>query len=304
MAAYLLSLQLPPESHIAIYGKNSAHWIMTDLAVWMAGHVTVPLYPTLNAETAAQPTFPDPDRLASIIYTSGSTGQPKGVMHSFRTFMMVAQNIQGQFELSSNERMLSYLPLAHGLERAVLEGTSLYVGCHMFFAGNLDTFIEDLNRASPTVFVSVPRLWTKFQHGINDKIPPRIQKAIFHVPVINKMFRKFILKKLGLELLEGYGMSENLAYSHVNRKGANRLGYVGFPQLGVECRIADEGEVQVNQTLEPHEKLGFIVVISEPWTMENDLLTPTMKIRRQKIEDQYVDKFEPWAKQKCSVVWA
>jgi len=299
-------------------------------------------------------------------------------MHSFRTFMMVAQNIQGQFELSSNERMLSYLPLAHGLERAVLEGTSLYVGCHMFFAGNLDTFIEDLNRASPTVFVSVPRLWTKFQHGINDKIPPRIQKAIFHVPAINKMFRKFILKKLGLA-------DVHLALT----------GYVGFPQLGVECRIADEGEVQVkspgnmlgyykapeqtaatmtddgfvktgdvgvmdadgclkltgrlkdifktakgkyialvmldeetqrslqkghhrtevqesleallvqvNQTLEPHEKLGFIVVISEPWTMANDLLAPTMKIRRQKIEDQYVDKFEPWAAQKRSVIWA
>jgi len=43
---------------------------------------------------------------------------------------------------------------------------------------------------------------------------------------------------------------------------------------------------------------------NEPWIMENDLLTPTMKIRRRKIENQYVDKFEPWAKQKCSVVWA
>ena len=46
MAAYLQSLQLPLQSKIAILGKNSAHWIMADLAIWMAGHVSVPLYPT------------------------------------------------------------------------------------------------------------------------------------------------------------------------------------------------------------------------------------------------------------------
>lgn len=51
MAAHLQSLNLPPRSSIALLGKNSAHWIMADLAIWMAGHVTVPLYPTLNGET-------------------------------------------------------------------------------------------------------------------------------------------------------------------------------------------------------------------------------------------------------------
>ena len=52
MAAYLQSLGLPEQSAIAIYGKNSANWIMADLAIWMAGYVSVPLYPTLNAEGA------------------------------------------------------------------------------------------------------------------------------------------------------------------------------------------------------------------------------------------------------------
>src|SRR5690606_27373252 len=41
----------PPKSNVAIVGKNSAHWIMCDWAIWMAGHVTVPLYPTLAADT-------------------------------------------------------------------------------------------------------------------------------------------------------------------------------------------------------------------------------------------------------------
>src|SRR6202008_3325223 len=49
---HLQSLGLPPQSNIAILGKNSAQWIMADLAIWMAGHVSVPLYPTLSADTA------------------------------------------------------------------------------------------------------------------------------------------------------------------------------------------------------------------------------------------------------------
>jgi long-subunit acyl-CoA synthetase (AMP-forming) len=53
MAAHLNTLGLPQRSNIGILGKNSAHWILSDLAIWAAGHVSVPLYPTLNGETAA-----------------------------------------------------------------------------------------------------------------------------------------------------------------------------------------------------------------------------------------------------------
>src|SRR5690606_37989831 len=51
MAAHLQSRNLPPKSNVALVGKNSAHWIMCDWAIWMAGHVTVPLYPTHAADT-------------------------------------------------------------------------------------------------------------------------------------------------------------------------------------------------------------------------------------------------------------
>ena len=51
MAAYLRAQDFPPKSQIALISKNCAHFIMTDLAIWMAGHVSVALYPTLNAET-------------------------------------------------------------------------------------------------------------------------------------------------------------------------------------------------------------------------------------------------------------
>ncbi len=51
IASALTALQFPPQSNIAILSKNCAHWIMADLAIWMAGHVSVPLYPTLTAST-------------------------------------------------------------------------------------------------------------------------------------------------------------------------------------------------------------------------------------------------------------
>lgn len=53
-AHWLRARELPQGSHIALISKNCAHWIIADLAIWMAGHVSVPLYPNLTAESVAQ----------------------------------------------------------------------------------------------------------------------------------------------------------------------------------------------------------------------------------------------------------
>ncbi|WP_339906086.1 AMP-binding protein, partial [Pseudomonas guineae] len=53
-ASWLRSRELPQGSRIAIISKNCAHWIISDLAIWMAGHVSVPLYPNLTAESVGQ----------------------------------------------------------------------------------------------------------------------------------------------------------------------------------------------------------------------------------------------------------
>ncbi len=54
IAARIKEYELPPKSHIALFSKNCAHWIMSDLAIMMAGHVSVPIYPTLNADSINQ----------------------------------------------------------------------------------------------------------------------------------------------------------------------------------------------------------------------------------------------------------
>lgn len=54
LAAALQALALPPNSHVALLSKNCAHWMICDLAIMMAGHVSIPLYPNLQKENVQQ----------------------------------------------------------------------------------------------------------------------------------------------------------------------------------------------------------------------------------------------------------
>jgi long-subunit acyl-CoA synthetase (AMP-forming) len=337
MAAHLKSLNLEPGTKIGIISKNCAHFILTDLAIWMAGHVSVALYPTLNADTiayildhseskllfvgkldgweeikkgipASMPciAFPlspptnyekwdditarteplqgnpsrSPDDTAIIVYTSGSTGRPKGVTHNFRAIAAAVDGGMEIFHSTPNDRMLSYLPLAHVFERAIVEAQGLRSGMQLFFAESLETFVADLNRAQPTIFVSVPRLWLKFQLGVFKKLPPEKLSRLLRIPIINRVIKKKLLtglglqnvrlaasgsapippdliqwyRDLGLELLEGYGMTEDFAYSHASFPGHGRVGYVGSPMPGVEVKISEEGEILIKS---PADMVGY-----------------------------------------------
>jgi long-chain acyl-CoA synthetase len=510
MAAHLQSLGLRRGDRIAIFSKNTAHWLMSDFAIWLAGGVSVPLYPTLAPETVRQilehseskllfvgkldrweymkpgvpsglpcishPLSPEEakmscpqwddiaagtapltgepvrpgEELSTIIYTSGTTGAPKGVMHCFAAFAWAVQTAIRRIPLNGGTRMLSYLPLAHVVERALIEFGQLESGMHVYFAKTLQTFTEDLQRARPTVFFSVPRLWVKFQQGVLARMPDYRLNRLLKIPVVKGLVSRRILAALGLdqcafavggaapmppELLswysmlglnigEGYGMTENLAASHLAVPGLRAFGTVGQPYDGVQCRLdPSNGEIQVmspaimlgyykqpeltrlaftddgwlhtgdkgaldaagnlkitgrvkdlfktskgkyvapapiedklvmhaaveaccvtganlgqpiglmmlnenalkkiadpvgrgeleaslaehmneiNAALDPHERLGCLVVMTDAWTIDNDLITPTLKVKRNRIEDLFAKNYETWSRMGKVVVW-
>jgi long-chain acyl-CoA synthetase len=507
MAAHLQGLGYEPGARIAILAKNAAHWMLADFAIWMAGYVSVPLYPTLAAGTIRQilehsearllfvgkldgwdemkpgvpPGLPcvrlpmsaasdgpswdeiiarvqpmqgepvrDGAELATIMYTSGTTGIPKGVMHCFAAFAWSIAAVRKRLRFDADSRVLSYLPLSHVAERTLVEHGMLASGMHVFFAESLETFAADLQRARPTVFFSVPRLWVKFQQGVLAKMPAQKLDRLLSLPIVNRIVRRKVLgalgldrcefaaggaapmppdllrwyARLGLEIIEVYGMTENCGVSHCTLPGKQRPGTVGYPYEGVQSRIdpandeiqvrspgmmlgyykdpeqtrqafTDDGWLRtgdkgvldedgglrisgrvkdlfktskgkyvtpapiedklvmhaaveaccvtganlgqplgilmlnveasqrsvaeaersaleaslaahleaVNALLDPHERLDCLVVVTQPWTVESGLITPTFKVRRNRIEDVYARHYDRWVVERRAVIW-
>ncbi len=87
-AHWLRARELPQGSHIALISKNCAHWIIADLAIWMAGHVSVPLYLNLTAETVAQVLEHSEAALAFIGKLDDWPGMSRGVSSDLPTISL------------------------------------------------------------------------------------------------------------------------------------------------------------------------------------------------------------------------
>lgn len=340
MASYLRSLGFPQGANVGLISKNCAEWIIADLAILMAGYVSVPLYPTLTGPSvrqildhsgavflfvgklddwdeirtgvpeglpqlafslapesarAAMPVWgdviaaqrplediyqPRAEDVATIIYTSGTTGMPKGVMQSYGNLANIGGRMDKTYSLSAGDRVISYLPLSHVAERAAIEMSMFYVGLKIFFAESLETFGEDLRRTRPHLFFAVPRIWNRFYQKASEAMPPAKLNLLLRIPLLNRVVRRKLLdamgldqcrvalsgaaalspeliawfKRIGLEVLEVYGMTENMGWSHATRSGEQCIGSVGRSSEGAECRIGEGGEIQV---LSPGNMVGY-----------------------------------------------
>jgi long-chain acyl-CoA synthetase len=124
------------------------------------------------------------DDVATIIYTSGTTGNPKGVMLSHRNFVSNVsqlQNVDPEF-LSGEHVFLSFLPLAHSLERTVGYYTPIFLGHKVAFCEDVTRIVEFLTEVRPTFLVSVPRIYERAHNAILAKVSAdkKIKQIIFN----------------------------------------------------------------------------------------------------------------------------
>ncbi len=237
-----------------------------------------------------------PNDVATILYTSGTTGTPKGVMLSHKNILSNIINAIDRVPLKSEDKALSFLPICHSFERAIVY-LYQYLGISVYFVESIDTVADNIKQVKPHIITAVPRLLEK----IYDKIVSKgralsgIKRKLFFWAISlgnqyniygkNKCwynYKLFIARKLifnkwkealggeittivsgsaplqprlakvfnaaGIDILEGYGLSETSPVVSVNTKllqGHFMIGTVGKPIRNIKVKICNDGEIAI-----------------------------------------------------------
>jgi long-chain acyl-CoA synthetase len=165
-----------------------------------------------------------PEDVASIIYTSGTTGVPKGVILTHKNFVSNVKATASVVNFTEEDTVLSFLPLAHVLERMVTF-CYLYKGCSIGYAESLDTLSENLLEVKPHIMVNVPRVLEKIYAKIMDNVlaSSSLKRKIFFWAV--KVGKKFGRKKLLGQPISGMlKFKKNIAHKLVFSKIIEKTG--------------------------------------------------------------------------------
>lgn len=109
-----------------------------------------------------------PDDPATLIYTSGTAGRMKGVPLTHGNLVASAIGSARRLRVSPEDVYLSFLPLAHVLER-VVQFSMLWAGARIVYSAGLDRLEGDFKKARPTIVVGVPRLYEKVLRSAADR---------------------------------------------------------------------------------------------------------------------------------------
>ena len=220
-----------------------------------------------------------PDDLAEVMFTSGTTGEPKGTMLTHRNLLSNALAATEIFPIGPKQRLLSFIPLSHIFEQGPGFFCVLVAGASVVYPTSRQpavvrrTFKERrvsmiliTPAAVRSLFIAIERkaqsdgkgpLFAKLRRMAR-RLPMRLRRILFIS--VHKNFGgrfRYIVsggaaldpalgeawRELGVEVLQGYGLSETSPALTFNRLGKNRFGSVGTPLPGVEVKIAEDGEV-------------------------------------------------------------
>ena len=214
------------------------------------------------------------DAIALIIYTSGTTGSPKGVMLTYRNLWANKAGVCDEVNVfNGKRRTLMLLPVHHVLPLMgtviipILQGDGIII-CETLQGPDI---MEALCRGKVGIFVGVPRLWQMLYSGIMKKINASfVARTLFTIckkaksPKLSSIVFSSVHKKmgghldycvcggaaldkeigegltaLGINLLEGYGMTEMAPIIAFTRPGDYICGCAGLPLPSVECKIVN-----------------------------------------------------------------
>ncbi len=384
---------------------------------------------------------PSLDDFWAIFYSSGTTGIPKGAIMSYKApanLMLDQQGKHDSFNLACKGKntFLSYLPMNHIAEQALIITGGLYFEGQISFVESIESFSKNLADVQPSIFLAVPRIWTKFQQGVLAKMPQKKLDLLLKIPIVSGLVKKKIQKalglsntkliisgasampkatlawfqKIGIDIRETFGMTESMGIVIIQPKDDMRFaksgkrleeglikidpetdeilvknnwlfdgyynepeltkasfdeeGYyktgdtgeldaddflqvkgrvkdtfktnkgefivptpiedrfatnslieqiclvgmglpqpIGLVQLSEMCKNLSKEEIKtslektlktVNEKLHRHETIHQLVCMSGEWSVENGLLTPTMKIKRNAIHEAYKHLYQEW----------
>ena len=217
---------------------------------------------------------PEPDDLASLIYTSGTTGRQKGAMMSHGNFYSNAEGILKSLEgvIQRDDHFLTVLPLHHAFSFMGNLLLPVSQGCRMSYVEGLRTVSTNMLELKPTIFFGVPLLFEKMHdkimQGIQSKKPIQLMYRLGITGPISKGIKaKFggelrlmitggapcsasVINgfgKLGIQIVEGYGLTETSPVLTFNHPKRARVGTVGQALPNLEVEIVDANEEGVGE---------------------------------------------------------
>ncbi|UCD28471.1 MAG: AMP-binding protein [Planctomycetota bacterium] len=191
-----------------------------------------------------EPPTPAQDDVAAIVYTSGSTGKPKGVCLTHSNFTTNCRGAIEHLQIGPDNHLLGVLPSFHvfGLTMlifvpAVLGATATYIPRF-----SPQATYKALASGEITVFMGIPSMHNAIARLKNidaDKLT-NVKLALSGGEPMPITVYDLVKERTGLELMQGYGLTETSPVISCSQPWAHRLGTVGKPIPGVEVQIRDE----------------------------------------------------------------
>eukprot|EP00069_Balaena_mysticetus_P011867 bmy_00315T0 len=199
----------------------------------------------LGRANKRKPKPPAPEDIAIICFTSGTTGNPKGALITHRNVVSdcsaFMKMTEGAFIASSDDTLISFLPLAHMFEK-VVECVMLCHGAKIgFFQGDIRLLMDDLKTLQPTIFPVVPRLLNRMFD--RSSLGGKVRLMITGAAPVSATVLTFLRAALGCQFYEGYGQTECTAGCCLTVPGDWTAGHVGAPMPCNIIKLVDVEEM-------------------------------------------------------------